>query len=65
MKQKNKKKQKPITMFSMFDITKKKEEEVSELIEKIFVYFPIENDRPVGLWIGNVVGSTIVHSYQT
>jgi len=28
-------------------------------------YFPIENDRPVELCIGNVVGSTIVHSYQT
>jgi hypothetical protein len=28
-------------------------------------YFPIENDRPVGLCIGNVVGSITVHSYQT
>jgi len=41
-----------------------KNEEVSELIENIF-YFPIENDRPVGLCIGNVVGSITVHSYQT
>lgn len=56
---------------TMFHITKKKNvEEISELIEKIFLfcfffYFPIENDRPVGLCIGNVVGSTNVHSYQT
>ena len=28
-------------------------------------YFPIENDRPVVLCIGNVVGSITVHSYHT
>jgi len=28
-------------------------------------YLPIENDRPLELWIGNVVGSINVHSYQT
>jgi len=51
---------------SKFDITRKEERKVSELIENIFLfYFPIENDRPVGLCIGNVVGSIIVHSYQT
>jgi hypothetical protein len=29
------------------------------------IYFPIENDRPVILCIGNVVGSITVHSYHT
>lgn len=28
-------------------------------------YFPIENDRPVELCIGNVTGSVTVHSYHT
>lgn len=32
---------------------------------KIIFHFPIENDRPVELCIGNVVGSITVHSYHT
>jgi hypothetical protein len=48
----------------MFHITRKDYMRKKKHQLEIF-YFPIENDRPVGLCIGNVVGSITVHSYQT